>query len=238
MSTGTHVLFGTGPAGRAVAGALLDQGVRVRMVNGSGNATIAGVDTIGGDATDPAFAREVAADADTVYFCLNAPHYHRWASEFPPLQHAVLAAARRCQRQPPGSSPKRPACPPHHRRLACRSDRLAPQRAVIVDEASMVPTLVLDEIVRVAGVYGSKLTLIADFAQMGAPEAGRLLRDLAGLPSAVELTVVRRFQHKWGADASLQLRGRDPAVAATHWREGRINETSTDRVFDDAAGAW
>ena len=30
---------------------------------------------------------------------------------------------------------------------------------VIVDEASMVPTLVLDEMVRVAGVYGSKITL-------------------------------------------------------------------------------
>jgi nucleoside-diphosphate-sugar epimerase len=90
---GTHVVFGTGPAGRAVADALVDQGVRVRMVNRSGTAMIAGVETIGGDATDPAFAREVAAGADTLYFCLNAPHYHRWAHEFPPLQRAVLAAA-------------------------------------------------------------------------------------------------------------------------------------------------
>ena len=67
---------------------------RVRMVNRSGASVIAGVETIGGDATDPDFARDVAADADTVYFCLNAPNYHRWAEEFPPLQHAVLGAAR------------------------------------------------------------------------------------------------------------------------------------------------
>jgi AAA domain len=109
---------------------------------------------------------------------------------------------------------------------------------VIVDEASMVPTLVLDEMVRVAGVYGSKITLIGDFAQMGAPEAGGLLRDLAALPAAVELTAVRRFRQPWEADASLQLRARQPGIAATYWREGRIVESTTDTVFDDAAAAW
>ena len=91
---------------------------------------------------------------------------------------------------------------------------------VIVDEASMVPTLVLDEMVRVAGVYGSKITLIGDFAQMGAPEAGGLLRDLAALPAAVELTAVRRFRQPWEADASLQLRARQPDIAATYRRAG------------------
>ena len=64
------------------------------MVNRSGSAVIAGVETVGGDATDLDFAREVTADAGTVYFCLNAPNYHRWADEFPPLQRAVLGAAR------------------------------------------------------------------------------------------------------------------------------------------------
>ena len=33
-------------------------------------------------------------NAGTVYFCLNAPSYHRWPEEFPPLQDAVVAAAR------------------------------------------------------------------------------------------------------------------------------------------------
>ncbi len=94
MTAGTHVVFGTGPAGRAVADALVDRGVRVRMVNRSGTATMAGVETVGGDAADLDFANDVAADADTVYFCLNAPNYHRWAEEFPPLQRAVLGAAK------------------------------------------------------------------------------------------------------------------------------------------------
>ena len=93
MTGGTHVVFGTGPAGRAVGTALVDQGARVRMVNRSGTPARGGVETIGGDASDPAFARDVTADADCVYFCLNAPHYDRWAEEFPPLQRAVLGAA-------------------------------------------------------------------------------------------------------------------------------------------------
>jgi len=93
MTARTHVVFGTGPAGRAVADALLSQGTRVRMVNRSGTRALTGVETIGGDATDKAFAREVSADAETVYFCLNAAHYHRWAQEFPPLQEAVVEAA-------------------------------------------------------------------------------------------------------------------------------------------------
>ena len=45
MTADTHVVFGTGPAGRAVAAALVDQGARVRMVNRSGKPVIAGVET-------------------------------------------------------------------------------------------------------------------------------------------------------------------------------------------------
>jgi nucleoside-diphosphate-sugar epimerase len=94
MTAETHVVFGTGPAGRAVACALLDHGARVRMVNRTGAPALTGVETIGGDATNLDFARDVAADAGTVYFCLNAPNYHRWAEEFPPLQRAVVGAAK------------------------------------------------------------------------------------------------------------------------------------------------
>src|SRR3954468_2839490 len=96
---------------------------------------------------------------------------------------------------------------------------------VIVDEASMVPTLVLDEMIRVAGVYGSNNALIGDFAQMVAPDAGGLLPDLAPLPPAVELTPVRRLRQPWEADASRQLRARHPGIAATYRREGRIVES-------------
>ena len=93
MNGELHVVFGTGPAGVAVAEELLRRGATVRTVNRSGRPALAAVDTVGGDATDPAFTVAAAAGATAVYFCLNAPHYDRWAEEFPPLQRAVLAAA-------------------------------------------------------------------------------------------------------------------------------------------------
>ena len=66
MSAGQHVVFGTGPAGRAVAEALLMQDASVRMVNRSGTASVAGVETVGGDATDAAFAFDAIGNAGTV----------------------------------------------------------------------------------------------------------------------------------------------------------------------------
>ena len=36
----------------------------------------------------------MCADAEVVYFCLDAPDYHRWPEQFPPLQHGVLTAAQ------------------------------------------------------------------------------------------------------------------------------------------------
>ena len=93
MGDDLHVVFGSGPAGRAVATELEHQGRPTRVVNRSGRPVLDGVDTVGGDVTDPAFAHAAAKGAQTVYFCLNAPHYHRWVEEFPPLQDAVIDAA-------------------------------------------------------------------------------------------------------------------------------------------------
>jgi len=88
-----HVVFGTGPVGRAVMRELLPRGKRVRMVDRSGTASVpAGVELIGGDATDRQFCREASAGATVVYQCLNAP-YNRWPELFPRLQAGVIEGA-------------------------------------------------------------------------------------------------------------------------------------------------
>lgn len=90
--TPRHVIFGTGPIGRATAVALLKRGESVRMVNRSGRAVLDGVETAAGDARDPEFTRAVASGAAVIYQTLN-PEYHEWHVEFPKLQAGVLAAA-------------------------------------------------------------------------------------------------------------------------------------------------
>jgi nucleoside-diphosphate-sugar epimerase len=88
-----HAVFGTGAVGMSVMDAMVGKGKRVRMVNRSGRASVPeGVEVLGGDATDEAFAREASEGASVVYFALNPP-YDKWPELFPPLQAGVLEGA-------------------------------------------------------------------------------------------------------------------------------------------------
>ena len=90
-----HVVFGNGPVGLAVVETLVAQGKRVRVVSRSGARRSApdSVEVVRGDATRPDDTRQVCAQASHVYQCTNAPDYHRWPEQFPPLQRGVLAGA-------------------------------------------------------------------------------------------------------------------------------------------------
>ena len=89
-----HIIFGTGAIGLATLDALQARGETARMVNRSGHAPVpAGVEVVGGDASDPAFTTAVAAGARVVYQTLNPP-YDQWEQQFPALQAGVLAAAQ------------------------------------------------------------------------------------------------------------------------------------------------
>ena len=86
-----HLIFGTGPVGRAIMATLLAQGEPVCMVNRSGRGDWpAAVAYQQGDVRDAGWVREVARGAKVVYQALNAP-YHRWPVDFPPLQAGLLA---------------------------------------------------------------------------------------------------------------------------------------------------
>jgi nucleoside-diphosphate-sugar epimerase len=92
LNSDLHVVFGTGPIGRAVIGELARRGQTVRAVNRRGQADVPpGVEVLKGDATDPASVRQLSAGAAVVYNCLNAPDYHKWPQQFPPLQAGMLA---------------------------------------------------------------------------------------------------------------------------------------------------
>lgn len=93
MNSDLHVIFGTGAIGLATFEALSRRGRTVRLVNRSGNAAVpAGVEVIGGDASDPAFAARAARGASVIYQTMNPP-YQEWSAQFPALQSGVLAAA-------------------------------------------------------------------------------------------------------------------------------------------------
>jgi nucleoside-diphosphate-sugar epimerase len=89
-----HVVVGAGAVGRGVAALLADQGDEVVIVSGSGRAPAArGVRAVALDAADGRALAELAAGAATLYNCANPRHYHRWATEWPPLAASLLHAA-------------------------------------------------------------------------------------------------------------------------------------------------
>jgi nucleoside-diphosphate-sugar epimerase len=90
-----HVVFGSGPVGLALVDELVAKALTVRVVNRSGQAQVpGGVEVMAGDVANPEFAIKAAKNAAVVYQCMNPPYY-RWADLFPPLQDAVVQAARR-----------------------------------------------------------------------------------------------------------------------------------------------
>ena len=77
VSVSVHVVFGSGPVGRATSRALLRRGFEVRLVNRRGRdalgpdaAAFADVEVLTGDATDAEFSTRAAADAER---CVSDP---------------------------------------------------------------------------------------------------------------------------------------------------------------------
>ncbi len=92
MTSELHVIFGTGPIGKATARCLVSGGKQVRMINRSGKASHLpeGVEVLSGDIYDQQFVAQQARYAASVYQCAQ-PAYYEWTSKFPAMQAAVIA---------------------------------------------------------------------------------------------------------------------------------------------------
>lgn len=89
-----HVIFGAGSVGSAAARILGEAGHQVRAVSRSGGGPAeAGIERVAADAADIETVRRLSEGATAIYNCMN-PAYTRWASDWPPLADALLAAAQ------------------------------------------------------------------------------------------------------------------------------------------------
>jgi conjugative relaxase-like TrwC/TraI family protein len=115
---------------------------------------------------------------------------------------------------------------------------LRPGDVVLVDEAGMAGTLLLDQLVQVAAARGAVVRLLGDHRQLPAVESGGALRLIAAQPGTPELSVLYRFRDPAEATATLQLRVGD--AAAIDWYAGhdRIRAGSRDHMTQAAYGGW
>jgi conjugative relaxase-like TrwC/TraI family protein len=118
--------------------------------------------------------------------------------------------------------------------------RLRAGQLVIVDEASLVGTFALDELVSAARDARAKVVLVGDQAQLSAISAGgmfaALVHDRGGL--APELTDVRRFVNAWEKAASVELRAGSADAIDAYESHGRVVGGSRDEMLDALYEAW
>jgi nucleoside-diphosphate-sugar epimerase len=89
-----HVIVGKGPVGSTTADLLAGRGHRVRVLSRSGGTSTDAVEHRRVDAADAGALAAAARGADALYNAVN-PAYHRWATDWPPVAAALLAAAER-----------------------------------------------------------------------------------------------------------------------------------------------
>ena len=117
--------------------------------------------------------------------------------------------------------------------------RVGPGHVVIVDEAGMVNTRQLDQLVEVVGRRGAKLVLVGDDRQLGAVRApGGMFAALAETLGAAELRESHRFTNRWEAEALARLRRRDGAWLEAFRAHGRLHGGSEAQARNGCFRGW
>ena len=108
-------------------------------------------------------------------------------------------------------------------------NRALPERCVlVVDEAGMVPTRQLAQLIDAAAAVGGKLVLVGDHRQLPELEAGGAFRGLVNRGLAVELTENHRQVNPWERAALDELRD-------GHAEQALARYQAHDRIHIDAS---
>jgi conjugative relaxase-like TrwC/TraI family protein len=118
------------------------------------------------------------------------------------------------------------------------SYRLPPGSTVVVDEAGMLGTGALDDLVRLAVSQQWRLALVGDPRQLQAVGRGGMFDELCRTGRTHHLATIHRFHHRWEQAASLQLRRGDPAALDAYFDHGRVTAGTFDELVTEAARQW
>ena len=119
-----------------------------------------------------------------------------------------------------------------------RQLELGVRDVLVIDEASQVSTEDLAALVALARRTGARLVLVGDTAQLGAVEAGGMMRLIGSDLGHWELAEVHRFDAEWEALASLQLRQGARAALRAYDARGRIRGAHEAEAERDAVALY
>lgn len=109
---------------------------------------------------------------------------------------------------------------------------------VIVDEAAMVATPRLAELIDLADRRDWRLALVGDPMQFAAVGRSGMFGHLVDTIGAVELDRVHRFDASWERDASLRLRRGDTVVVALYDHHDRFHGGTSCQMATATVIAW
>ena len=116
--------------------------------------------------------------------------------------------------------------------------QLPPGATLVVDEAGMLSTPALHQLVILADRNRWRLALVGDPRQLQGVGRGGLLAELCANGRVEQLERLHRFTHAWEAAASLQLRSGDPRALDAYEAHGRIVAGTLDDHLDRLAATW
>ncbi len=109
---------------------------------------------------------------------------------------------------------------------------------LVVDEAGMLSTPALHQLVSLADRHSWRVALVGDPRQLQGVGRGGLLAELCVNGRVEQLERLHRFSHAWEAAASLQLRCGDPRGLDAYEAHGRIVAGTFDEHLDRLAATW
>ncbi|MGW5049718.1 MobF family relaxase [Actinokineospora sp. NPDC004072] len=109
---------------------------------------------------------------------------------------------------------------------------------LVVDEAGMVGTRLLDQVRDLAAERGAVVRLVGDYRQLAAIEAGGVLRLIHQTVGGVELSEVHRFRHPGEAEAVLRFRVGDARAIDFYVENGRLVGGVRVAVLDQLYRDW
>ena len=116
--------------------------------------------------------------------------------------------------------------------------QLPPGATLVVDEAGMLSTPALHQLVSLADRNRWRVALVGDPRQLQGVGRGGLLAELCVNGRVEQLERLHRFTHAWEAAASLQLRCGDPRGLDAYEAHGRIVAGTLDEHLDRLAATW
>lgn len=109
---------------------------------------------------------------------------------------------------------------------------------IVIDEAGMLNTADLHQLINHTDNFGWRLALVGDPHQLHAVGRGGMFDELCATGLTIELDQLHRFTHDWEAAATLQLRRGDASVLNTYAEHKAIMAGTFDDHLAGVVNEW